>query len=424
MCTRIFKMSLLLMLLMLMQTIAIVAQPVTLAECQEWTKKNYPLIKKLDYIKLNTKYLSVNANKAYFPQFNVNGQATYQSDVTSIPQIVPNVTMPVMDKDQYRIQGELIQTIFDGGFRTSQINMIKSAEQLQTQQVEVSMHAVQEQVTDLYFAILIFDAQLRQHEVLKSNLTNALSKANASWKEGAVSKSSVNELKAELINADMTETDIRSSRLALIEILSQLTGQSFSTATIFEEPPVPAILSAPIQRPELKLLDLQKEHIDIQKKQAASDLLPTISAFGLGGYGRPTLNMLANYFGTYWMAGLKLKWSINTLMSLPNTIKSLQMNDKMLDVDKQTFLLNTQISMNKENSTIAKYKTLIEQDNEVIQLREAVLISAKAQLENGTITTTDYITKLNAENLSKEVREMHRLQLLKAQYQYIIVSGN
>lgn len=100
------------------------------------------------------------------------------------------------------------------------------------------------------------------------------------------------------------------------------------------------------------------------------------------------------------------------------------MNDKMLDVDKQTFLLNTQISMNKENSTIAKYKTLIEQDNEVIQLREAVLISAKAQLENGTITTTDYITKLNAENLSKEVREMHRLQLLKAQYQYIIVSGN
>ena len=84
------------------------------------------------------------------------------------------------------------------------------------------------------------------------------------------------------------------------------------------------------------MLDLQKQNILIQKKQAASDLLPTVSAFAMGGYGRPTLNMLSNDFGTYWMAGLRLKWSMNTLFSLPNTLKSLNMNDKMLDVEKNT----------------------------------------------------------------------------------------
>lgn len=400
------------------------AQRVTLQDCKDWTRKNYPLVKKLEYIRLNTKYLNINANKAYFPQFNVNGQATYQSDVTSIPPIVPNVTMPVMDKDQYRIQGELVQTIFDGGFRTSQINMIQSAEQLQLQQVEVSLYSVQQQVVDLYFAILMFDAQLRQQALLKTNLHNTLQKALAALKEGVTFKSSVNELKAELVNADMNETNIRSSRQTLVEMLAQLTGQAFSNTSVFEEPPLPSLLTVGMKRPELRLLDIQKENIGIQKKIAASDLLPTVSAFAMGGYGKPTLNMLANDFGAYWMAGLRLKWSINTLMSLPNTVKSLKMNDKMLDVDKATFIQNTQMAMDRENNEIQKYQALMVQDEEVIKLRASVLESAKAQLENGVITTTDFITKLNAESLSKEIRELHRLQLLKARYQYLIISGN
>lgn len=424
MIIRIFKRGLLLVVLMGLQALQVFAQPVTLVDCRQWVRKNYPLIKKLDYIRLNTKYLNINANKAYFPQFNVNGQATYQSDVTTIPQIAPNITLPTLDKDQYRIQGELVQTIFDGGYRTTQINMIRSAEQIQTQQVEVSLHAVQQQVTDLYFAVLMFDGQLKQHAIQKSNLKNTLEKTQAGLKEGTISRNSVNELKAELVNADITETELRSNRQALIEILEQLTGREFLATTVFTEPPVPSLLISGIKRSELKLLDLQKAHIAIQKKQAASDLLPTLSAFAMGGYGRPTLNMLSNSFGTYWMAGLRLKWSINTLMSLPNTLKSLQMNDKMLDVDKETFTLNTQIALNQETSTIRKYKTLLEKDDEAIQLREAVLKSAKAQLENGVITTTDYLTQLNAENLAKEIRELHRLQLLKAQYQFLIISGN
>lgn len=400
------------------------AQAITLQKCYTAARKNYPAVKKLDYIKLNTKYLNINANRAYFPQLNVNGQATYQSEVTKIPQFSPNITIPTMSKDQYRIQAELIQTIFDGGFRTSQINMIKSQDAIQSQQVEITLNAVQKQVTDLYFAILMFDAQLRQQVILKTNLNNTLDKATTALANGTSFKSAVNEIKAELINANMTETEISSSRKITIDMLSQLTGIVFYNTTIFEEPAPPVELPSEIKRPELKLLDLQKDNLVIQKKQAASELLPTISAFAMGGYGRPTLNMLNNDFGSYWMGGIKLKWSINTLMSLPNTVKSLKMNDKMLDVDKEIFSLNTKMAMDKESGEIIKYKQLMQQDDEVIQLRQAVMESAKSQLKNGIITTTDYIVKLNAEYISKEIREVHRLQLLKAQYNYLNISGN
>jgi len=400
------------------------SQPITLEQCYDWTSKNFPLMKNEQYIKLSTKYLNINANRAYFPQLNVNGQGSHQSEVTQIPEFAPNITVPTMSKNQYKLQGELIQTIFDGGFRTSQINMLKSNEKMQLQQLEISMHSVKQQVMDLYFAVLMLDAQLEQQAIHKQNLQNTLDKANAALANGTTFKSSVNELKAEMINADMLEFETRTNRQATIEMLNQLTGQPFTASTKFEEPSSRITDNHIINRPEIKMLDLQKQNIVIQKKQAASDLLPTISAFAMGGYGRPTLNMLSNDFGTYWMAGLRLKWSMNTLFSLPNTLKSLNMNNKMLDVEKETFQFNTKMAIDKENSEVLKYQQLMKQDDEIIALRNSVVESAKAQLENGVITTTDFIVKLNAASLARATKELHRLQLLKAQYKILNLSGN
>ncbi len=400
------------------------SQATTLDACIDAAKAQNPITKKIEYINLNKKYLSINANRAYFPQLNVNGHATYQSDVTGIPQIVPGVIIPSLSKDQYQIQGELIQTLYDGGFRTSQIKMIESQALLQMQQVEVNLATLQQQVTDVYFGILMLDGQLKQQNILMSNLDNAIKIAEAALAQGVSFKSSVNELKAEKLNAEMSLADVQFSRKNMIEALEMLTDKDFDEGTVFVEPNTPYTFSNEIKRPELRLFQLQKDNIAIQSKQAASNLLPTLSAFVMGGYGRPTLNMLNDDFGGYWVAGVKLKWSINTLMSLPNTRKSLAMSDKMLDADKETFKLNTQIAMKKESTAFEKYNQLLKKDDEIIALREAVMLAAQAQLENGVITTTDYITKLSAENMAKSIKDIHRLQLLKSQYNYLIISGN
>ncbi|MBK7097530.1 MAG: TolC family protein [Sphingobacteriales bacterium] len=241
------------------------SQPVTLEQCHEWSRKNYPLIKNQEHIKLSTKYLNINANRAYFPQINVNGQGAYQSEVTQFPALSPNITIPTMSKDQYKLQGELIQTIFDGGFRTSQINMLKSHERMQLKQIEISMHSVRHQVMDLYFAILMLEAQLKQQVIHKQNLQNTLDKSIVALASGTTYKSSVNELKAEMINADMLEFETRNNKQAAIEMLNQLTGQTFVATTKFEEPVSQVTANLINNRPELKMLDLQKQNIVIQK---------------------------------------------------------------------------------------------------------------------------------------------------------------
>jgi hypothetical protein len=52
-------------------------------------------------------------NKAKLPKIDLNAQATYQSDVTSLPISLPNVTVNPPNKDQYRAV-DVNQLIYNG----------------------------------------------------------------------------------------------------------------------------------------------------------------------------------------------------------------------------------------------------------------------------------------------------------------------
>ena len=73
---------------------------------------------------------------------------------------------------------------------------------------------------------------------------------------------------------------------------------------------------------------------------------------------------------------------------------------------------------------IDKLKALIVVDKEIIDIRTSVKESAKAQLENGVITSNDFIRELNAEDTAIQNLAIHKIQLLLAQYNYKITTGN
>ena len=88
-----------------------VAQNITLDFCREKARANYPLLKQYDLIDKTAVFNISNANKAYLPQFSVGIKASYQSDVTEIPESLGQVisqmsgqpfSFPSMSKDQYQ----------------------------------------------------------------------------------------------------------------------------------------------------------------------------------------------------------------------------------------------------------------------------------------------------------------------------------
>jgi hypothetical protein len=141
---------------------------------------------------------------------------------------------------------------------------------------------------------------------------------------------------------------------------------------------------------------------DIQEKQLKTDYLPKFDAFLQGAYGRPTLNFIDNDFGAWYIGGVRMVWNLGSLYTLKNNRSNLRINQETIDIDKETFIYNTNLTLSKQNQDIIKYTSLLKQDKTVISLRSSVAKAAKAQLENGVVTVHEYIAKTNDENLAKQ----------------------
>lgn len=399
------------------------AQEVTINQVYQWAKENYPVFQQKELLKQRTKLQINSTRKAYLPNVSLNGQATYQTDVTKIPFQLSNMPIDEMSKDQYKIVGEVKQLIYDGGEIQNKVEQLQLQELLQAQEVEINLYNLRTRISDLYFGILLIDKHLIQRTYLEENIQTALDKAEVALENGITFKSSVNELKAELINSQQQRIDIAYNRKSLLTMLSELTGQSLNESTVFLMPQISA-MEFENQRPELELLDLRKQLLETEKKKIEQHWHPQVSAFVQGGYGRPGLNMLDDDFQAFAIGGVRFIMPLRGFYTIKNEIEMLKIQSDWLDTEKDTFLLNTKISEEKEKSEVEKYEKMIEKDREIIDLRKDVLASAEAQLQNGVITSHEYINKLNATYLAEITRDLHEIQKLKAYYQQQIITGN
>ena len=146
--------------------------------------------------------------------------------------------------------------------------------------------------------------------------------------------------------------------------------------------------------------------------------------FVQGGYGRPGLNFLLNEFDAYYLGGVRLSWSLGGFYNSQRD-KSLRDNNlDMINVQKETFLFNTNLSLQQSEQEIIKLKKLIEVDNELIALRTKIKNTSRSQQENGVITEHDFLLDLSAENQARQNQLLHEVQLMMAYYNYKTISGN
>jgi outer membrane protein len=398
---------------------------ITLEECYQLSRTNYPAIKKLDLVAKTSDYDVENASKRFLPQVNFSGQATYQSQTINFGDAAGSlpIAFPSISKDQYKVQGEVSQLLYDGGVTKNQKELIQANAAYQGQNIESNLYAIKQRVNSIYFSVLLMDAQLKQNELNVANLQTQIQKTQAALANGVAFQSSLDELKAEILNIEMARTEYQSNKLAYLKMLSLFMGQDLPGSTQLQTPATESI-PAEIGRPELKVFEFQKLIYNVQEKQLKSDYMPQVSAFFQGAYGRPTLNIIENKFGPWFVTGVRFSWSLGSLYTLSNKRNTLNLNRQSVDADSQTFLLNTRLDLAQQDEQINKYTALIRQDAETVALRASVVKSAEAQLENGVITTHEYIQKLNAENLAKQTRIIHEIQLLQSRYSQKFISGN
>jgi outer membrane protein TolC len=344
----------------------------TIREAYQLARRNYPMIRQQGLIDKARDYSVSNAAKGYLPQLSVLGQATYQSAVTEfkLPVSIPGVEFPTINKDQYKVYGEVNQVIYDGGNVRTQVRSHEATAQVETQKLEVELYKLNERVNQLFFGILMLDEQMKQNELLKKDLGLGIRKVQALIDNGTAFKSNANTLKAELLKADQRMIDLNASRKAYLEMLGMLTAQQLGDSAVLEKPGDIAV-AATVNRPELRVYEAQNRSLDIQSQLIDVRNRPKLNFFFQGGYGRPALNILSNGFDPYYMTGVRLNWSLSGLYTMKKDRQLIQNNRDAIQLQKETFLFNTNLTARQQNAELDRFRQLLATDDEIITLRES-----------------------------------------------------
>ncbi len=400
-------------------------QQLSLATAYELSQKNYPAVKQKDLVRQTAGISVENLQKGFLPQFSLSGQATYQSDVTKVSIPIPGVNIEAPNKDQYKLLADVNQLIYDGGLTKEQKAMQQLNASVEEQKVEVELYKVKERINQLFLSILYLDEQLKQVELVKKDIETGMKKVEAQVQNGVAFKSNLNMLKAELLKTGQRTAELITSRKGLVDALSLFIGQELDPFVRLLQPdkqPLKVAETA-ISRPELKLYSEQQKLIGQQDKLIQAKNQPRASLFAQAGYGRPGLNMLNNDFAFYSIGGVRFNWSLGGLYTKKREKEQVLINQKMVEVQKETFLLNTNSQLKQQQAEIDKLQQLISSDEEIIALRKTVTEAAKAQLENGVITANDFLKEVNAEDQARQALITHRVQLLQSQINYQTILG-
>jgi len=400
------------------------AQQLTLAECYEKARQNFPLIKQKELLSSTRDFTVANARSGYLPQLSINGQATYQSDVTRVPIEVPGFSIKPLAKDQYKVYAEVNQSLYDGGAIKRQNAIAESSAMVEDQKVEIELYRIKERINQIYFGTLLLDEQLAQVELIRKDLQSSLQKVESSIRNGTAFKTNADILQAELLKTEQRSIELKAGKSAYMAMLGFFVGQELSDNTTLERPSdVQAANDPTIARPEMTLYTYQSQLFTAQQQLNNTRILPRFNLFMQGGYGRPGLNVLKNEFSPYYIGGLRLSWNLAGLYNTKRDKEQLNVNLKSVDIQRESFVFNTKLTMRQQHTDITKLNDLIRVDQQIIQLRERIKVTAKAQLDNGVITANDYLRELNAEDQARQNLSVHQIQLLMTEYNYLATTG-
>ena len=300
-------------ILIISALLSINGQSLTLEECYDLAEKNFPLVRQYDLIERSEDINLSNVAKGHLPRLSVSGQMTHQSDVVRIPFSMPNMEIPTLSRNQYRVQGEVVQPISDM-FTTLryQRNIVKSDAEVERKRTDVELYQLKERINQLYFGILMTDAQITQVELMMKDVDAAISKNKIAIENGVALKSSADILRAELLKAEQKTIELEAMRTGLAETLSIFIDREIDENTLLQEP-AEITVSPQILRPELQLFEAQKSNIQAKSKMIDAGIMPRLNLFAQGGYGKPALNMLEDKSDFYFIGGVRLSWNISNL---------------------------------------------------------------------------------------------------------------
>lgn len=413
-----------LLLTSLLASLAVCAQP-SVERCKEMAREHYPLIRRYGLIEQSRDYTLSNAARAWLPQVTLSGQATLQSDVVSWPEefesmlAMQGLDMPGIRRDQYKVQIDVQQTLWDGGKSRTDRAIAEGEAAQERMSTEVELYAVDSRVEDIYFGILLMQEQQRQIGEMMQRLQTNLDQVNALVENGMAMQADADAVEVQLLTQRQSLGQVEARLQSFRRILGLFIGEELGEAPL----PMP-VAEEPVgydsERPELRLMDAQMALLQAREQMVDVSLAPRVALFAQGYYGYPGLNMFENMVSHRWtlngIVGVRMNWNISSLYTSKTSRRQLQNARDNVMLQREVFAFNSRLQAEQESAEVRRIREAIADDDRIVALRSRVREAAEVRLQEGMIDTHDLLGKISDETSAKIARSTHQIELVKAIY--------
>lgn len=371
-----------------------------------------------------------NLSSAWLPEMNLNGSYSYQSDVVNMSDLlsslpVPPGSLPSIPHDQYRATFDVSQVIWDGGVTRSAREVEKVVSELNMQQNDADIYRLREQVNNYFFSALLVASQAEVTGLLITDIDSRINEAASGVKNGVIAPVALDVLKAEKIKAQQALTELTRRHDALISALEQITGMKGlkDAELLLPEPDITG--NETIDNPDLRLFDARNRQLEVSKNLLKSQRMPKAFGFAQAGYGNPPgNNFLSETADFYYSFGAGIKWNIFDWNRNSNDRKSLAVQQQLLDIRRTAMEESLQRLLTLKMAEINSLRDAAASDDELIAIRKKIVATAASQMENGTITASQYLTELNNEKQAVLNASVRKIGIARAEVDYIYITGH
>ena len=406
------------------------AQKITLEECRQMAREHYPLSRQYGLIDQSERYSLDNAARVWIPQVRLSAQATWQTDAIQFPDALATMLAAMgndfqsMRQDQYKLAIDVTQSLWDGGYSAAEKGVAQAQAKADQIAVDVELFAVESRVDNLYFGILLLDAQKEQLEKQIEVLEENKRRCQVLAENELALASDVDAVEVELIKANQAMSQLNYTCDAYTQMLSLLIGQDLSGTELVmpDDVTVPLpVVAQPVYRPELRLFDAKIDYLDAQKRLCKTASMPQLAFFAQGWYGYPGLNMFENMMNSDWslnaIVGVSASWRLTPLVTQRNTIGQLNVSQESLRLQRDVFDFNRQLQITQEDKEIDRLRQTLQDDERIVALRHSLREAAENKHENGIVSITEVLNAITEESMAQSAQTLHQIELIKKKYE-------
>jgi len=291
-------------------------------------------------------------------------------------------------------------------------------------QEKITYQEVHYQVSNAYFGLQAINQQLNFLRKNLENMDGLIANMSLMLQQGLIVSTEVDKLNINRNSVSNGILKLENTKAQLSQLLGILVGlpneSEFEIATD-EVMSNPSIVVQPNgTRPELELIQLQKQMNIEERKGTYMAYLPTLSLYAAYNYNynmKPESNFSTGIPSAF--LGLRLDWTLFDGFEKQNKLKVNAYNKEKIANQEQLAIQQLNLSTENARREVELQTANLEMNKEQLILSERVYQSAKAQFAAGTISTNELLQADNGLQQAQSTLVGSYLALRQAELSYL-----